>query len=362
MRTNNNRPKTNRMRYSYYLLLLFAVWLLPSSCSNEEEVASELTVLTLGVTSDPLSSLTYGIPGTGDENTVSNMRILIFNSRTLLLESNHYYGASSSNPMPSLPASLSYTLHTGPKRIIVLGNEPATLSPTLDGLSTFSDLQSLTMSDETTINTLPLRLPFSTTKELNVSPSALPSRTGIVLERGVGKIQAQIAKDGANLKTVDLQGIQLINVPSSSSLIDGYPQLSPVPANLLADPLTIADMGTAHQILNINAPYIYENFPVSAATQTILRIRLTENGTAKSADVPLVCGTNPLGQYVYGVRRNTVSNMRLTVLGEHLKVEYTLSPWNEENPWDKEPGTDDSNILFAPWDEDPGYDWELPYP
>ncbi len=361
MRTNNNRPKTNRMRYSYYLLFLLAVWLLPSSCSNEEEVASELTVLTLGVTSDPLSSLTYGIPGTGDENTVSNMRILIFNSRTLLLESNHYYGASSSNPMPSLPASLSYTLHTGPKRIIVLGNEPATLSPTLDGLSTFSDLQSLTMSDEMTINTLPLRLPFSTTKELNVSPSALPSRAGIVLERSVGKIQVQIAKDDANLKIVDLQGIQLINVPSSSSLIDGYPQSSPILTNLTQQALSIPNLGLLHQSLTINTPYIYENFPVSAATQTILRIWLTENGTAKSADVPLVCGTDPLGQYVYGVRRNTVSNMRLTVLGEHLKVEYTLSPWNEENPWDKEPGTDDSNILFAPWDEDHDYNWEIPH-
>lgn len=352
--------KTIRLQHFFYLLLLFATWLLPASCSSDDEATPEFAVLNLGVSSDGIDYYTYGIPGVGDENTIERMRILIFNNQTLAIEENNYYGTVS-NPMPTLPARLSYTLYTGSKRILVLGNEPATLSPTLNSLTHFSDLQSLTMGDETTINTLPLCLPFSTTKELNVGPSALPGRTSIVLERGVGKIQVRIAKDSANLKTVDLQGIQLMNVPEASSLIDGYPQASPTLTDLPQNPHTLSNMGLAYQPLTINSPYIYENFPLTSASQTLLRVFLTQNSVAMTADVPLVCGTDALGQYIFGVRRNTVSNMRLTVLGEHLKVEYTHSLWDDENPWDKEAGTDDSNILFAPWDENPDYDWELPH-
>lgn len=341
MRTNNNRSTAKHIRYACYLLLLFAVCLLSASCSSEEDIVPELAILTLGVDSE--GAETYGIPGTGDENTVECMRILIFNSLTLALEANHYYGTSSSNPMPSLPASLNYTLYTGPKRIIVLGNEPATLSSALDQLTHFSSLQSLTMSEGMTINNT--LLPFSTTKELIVNLSGSSVKTKIVLERGVGKIQVQIAKDITSLRTIKLKDIQLINIPSTSRLIDGYPEPSPTLVDRSPDGLSIFDLGLEYKSLNINSPYIYENYAGSPARQTILRVYLTENGMEKSADVPLVCGTDLLGKYIYGVRRNTVSNMQLTVFDEHLKIDYTISDWDKETIWDKELGKKTKNEL-----------------
>ena len=343
----------------YGICLLLILCMIACNSQDDENNLSERMDLHLGISCLPSSLQTYGIPGTGDENTIDNLRVLVFDQNSGALEENRHYGTMA-DPMPAMPANLNYSLHIGAKRILVIGNEPAALTAALDGLTDFSGLQALTMGDETTINDLPLRLPFCTTKDIILNPSALPANMHIILQRSVGKLQVRIAKDPDNLRTVNLVDIQLMNVPKNSRLIDGYPLTTPALANLPVQAIGINNMGNIPTSLSIDKPYVFENFGSTAPSKTLLRVRLTQDGIPMTGDVFLICGTDQANNYIEGVRRNTVSNMTLTVWGEHLKVTYSISDWDDENPWDKEAGKDDSNMIFLPWDDENPWDWDLP--
>lgn len=344
-------------QFLFVALLLCSVAVTFYSCSHEETDVKSVDKGTIQLTVKPFGDQqnTYS-QGTASENKLDRLRIMIFNNSTGQIEVNQYHNIVAGG----LPFNDNYTLIIGQKYIQLIGNEDVGQKTVLDGITTLNALKALTIADETTINATGALLPFSSSRIVGLTAGSTLN-LNMPLERSLAKINVNIQTSSRVTKVVNITSIQIVDVPTSSTLINGFALPFPTLADLPVKTLTLAPISTTAISIPIDHPYIYEYYPTGAAIVTRLKVDLDIAGTPKTFYTPVICAKDATNSYIYGTRRNTISTMTLTYIGDYITVEYDSVPWNDENPYDRDPGKDESNFKVVVWDDGSIYDYAIPY-
>lgn len=344
------------------ILCMLAWGYICCSCLNSGEVCPALPVdLDLQV------GMTYASYQNGNtaENRLERLRVMVFH-RSGGLDAQIY------NPAVGgiTPVDMNLTIESGNKVFVVIGNEPLSLTPTLNNdIKKLHELDALIWSDETTYNQPGAFLPFTKKHLETVSPGQTsPVRIGI--QRAVGKVQMNISKEPSAHATIKIVSVQVIRTPDESRLLEGNPIDPATPGLITAlakqtfpDDGTNIVQSTSGDEIEMTPCYLYEHYrgkgTAAAGLATALELVLNINGTDKTYYVPLIGGyqgTEP----VYAVVRNTIANLSVIVEGERLRVDYTLMDWNEEDLGNIDPSDETQNVTFTDWIEEGDYDYELP--
>lgn len=344
------------------LLLLLLAFLLTCCASADTPGAdgSEPVDVDLNIYLGFKSAALYD--GTPQEQLLTSLRVYVFFKNGYLDNTDYVYNASGLTGNPEIR---QMTVYSGDKTFCIIGNEPSGLTSSLQNIKNLWDLQALMVSD---IFNLPgALLPFTATKQETITPGhTAPIQIG--LQRAVAKAEMKIIKDDSNTDVVKLVGTQIVNTPNRSRLMDGVaPGASSVSlVNLPAESFAFATVGsTASDTLQMAPLYLFEHLTGTgdavANNATLLKVELEINGAQQIFTIPLRV-EGPAGQKLNDVIRNYIYRMRLTVFPRSIRIDYTIRPWDDEAPWNKEAGRDDSNMEFTTWDDEPAYPHNLPQP
>lgn len=340
-------------RRTVLALPLFVFLLLFSSCSQSDDVSSRSELMSQLILK--FSGLSPKTPGTGNENKIDRLRILIFDNTTEQIEVNDYFDATTSPALGSLPAISNWTLSKGTKYIAVIGNEETAQKSTFDAMTNLTQLKAMTISTHVNIslNSVTGRFPFYSYKVLSLQQNT--ANIDISLDRAMSKIIVQIKKDASVTSVVSVKSMQYLNVVRQTNLIEDLPLTS---AN--ADSFGAASLSTtltnSYQDIRTNFFYYYGCIPTTTYIPQI-KLGIEVNGVLKSYTIPLICGTDTNGAYIYGIKRNTYAQMYISYVGDEiLKVTYDNMPWNDQDDYDKDINKDDSNLIFGEWGTNPAFD------
>ena len=304
--------------------------------------------------------------GTEAERKVTSLRVYAFHA-------NGYKDKMKRETNPAGLAGVPYTLQmtvlTGKKIFAVIGNEPAALTAKLDAVGSLHELRKVIQKTEHfTFNTAAGgNLPFASVSEEKNIDATDNAPIAIALYRAVARAEMHVIKDLQNPNVVKLVSMQVKNTPKESYLTANETPLV-ITSGLLED-LEIENFSNAlvgsatTDTLKMKPRYLFEhltgkNDPPNP-NRTVIQLVLDNNGTPNIYNVPIRV-TNTQGELFDHVLRNFTYQIRATVFPTMIKIDYTIDEWDDEAPWNKVPGTDDTNMKFTDWVDEPRYDWEIP--
>lgn len=350
-------------RFPLLPLLLSLLTFLFACCSSEENPETDGSV-PVDIDLNIYLSLKSAVPddGTPQERLLTSLRVYVFHKNGYLDNIGYAYNASGLTGDPEI---MQMTVYSGDKTFCVIGNEPSSLTSSLQNIKNLWDLQALIMNDD--FNLAGALLPFASTEQETITPGhTAPVRIG--LQRAVAKAEMKIIKDASNTDVVRLISAQIINTPDRSRLMDGIPPgaSSVSLIGLPAESFSSLVVGSSpSDTLRMVPLYLFEHLTGTGDAvinnATMLKVELDINGTQNIYNIPLRV-EDSAGQKMNDVIRNYIYRMRLTVYSQSIRIDYTISPWEDEAPWDKEAGGDDSNMEFTDWDDEPDYPHVLPVP
>lgn len=297
--------------------------------------------------------------GTAQERLITTLRVYAFNANGYL-DTQEY----RSNPLglTGTPITIPMTVLTGSKTFAVIGNEPAALATALGNVKSLAALRALLMNED--FNTPGATLPFAVTQAETITPGhATPIQVG--LQRAVAKVEMKIIKDTQNGDVVTFVSARVTNTPDRSRLAEGYPLTAAdyTLGNLAAETFGTLLLSTPADTLQITPKYLYEHYTGAgdavANNATLLTVVLLINGATNTYHIPLRT-EDTWGTKLNDVMRNYLYRLRLTVYPMSIRIDYTIAPWDDETPWAKVAGEDDSNLQFTEWNDEPAYGYVLP--
>lgn len=299
--------------------------------------------------------------GTPQERLITSLRVYAFNANGYLDTQEYQF-----NPLglTGTPITIPMTVLTGSKTFGVVGNEPAAMTTALAGVKSLPALRALILSED--FNIPGVTLPFAVTQAETITPGQVtPVQMG--LQRAVAKVEMKIIKDTQNADAVTFVSAQVTNTPDRGRLTDGYPlgAADYTLGNLTAESFGTPLLSTPADTLEITPKYLYEHYtgPGDAVINnaTLLRVELLINGVNNTYHIPLRT-EDTWGTKLNDVMRNYLYRLRITVYPKSIRIDYTIAPWDNETPWNKVAGEDDSNLQFTEWDDEPAYGHTLPVP
>lgn len=296
--------------------------------------------------------------GTPQERLLTSIRVFVFHKNGYLDNTEH---AANALGLTGNPEVMQLTILSGDKTFCVIGNEPAALATSLAAVRSIRELQALVMSDD--FNMVGSLIPFASTHQQTIAPGhTLPVQIGLV--RAVAKAEMKLIKDPQNTDAITFISAQIINTPTHSTLMDGHPlAVSTRLAPLAMQTFNQSVGATAADTIAITPLYLFEHLTgagdATTNNATLLQVKLNMNGVATTFAIPLRT-LNSLGQKLNNVTRNSIYRLRLTIFAQSIRIDYDINPWDNESPWDKQAGENDSNLQFTEWEEGNNYDHTLP--
>lgn len=302
--------------------------------------------------------------GTADERRIDRVRIMVFHDNTGILDA-QVFDDQVSGPAP---LNIDMNIISGSKRFCVIANEPTALTPTLDAVTRFSELDALILDEYNAYNNFPMApLPMVVVKQEYIHYNRpLSQPVELPVRRAVGKIQMSIAKDASYTNTAFLQYATVINTPTQSQLLEGNPISSPTLTSLDTETFTLPNLILGPCVMKPR--YMYEHrWGVGTIEQAIagnatqIQIQLLVNESSvlvpKTYVIPLI-GDYQNGQPVYAVTRNTITNLDVKIFPDGIRVNYTVMDWDEEEI-EKEPGDEQGIGSAEMWIPESEYEHEL---
>ncbi len=301
--------------------------------------------------------------GTAAERTITTLRVFIFHENGYV---DRMLYASNPSGLSGHPFTMRATIRSGHKTFVVVGNEPAAYTATLESATHIRQLKGLELISDPGLFTTDI--PFAVTVEETVLPNqSAPVEIGLI--RAVAKLEMRIAKDANNTDIVEFLHARVVDTPTKSSLLDNQPLdtdlfLKDLPQETFNHTLT----GLPGDTARMETYYLYERLTGPGDTDvavtnraTRLEVALLFNGTDQQTFIIPLADADGQGQVVNDVRRNRLHRLRCIVHTKALRVNYTILDWEDE--WyDKILGEDDSNVVVLDWEEELPYEWDLPSP
>jgi len=373
-----------KKKYSFWLLIMLSALFL-SACADtddmdkKQEGKAETTFL--------LNMNFPNVDNDGEidpELIVRTLRIFVFNpdgnlaTDVVVVDDVETIREEDTNKLTYI---VKMIFQSGKKTVCIVANEPddLTTKDELDNIQTLTELTALNLrADHNTYNdpSKPL-LPFTIKQEVNLNVGE--NKVLFELLRVVGKLDVRIRKEEGNNRTVKILSSQVINTPKTTRLMEGNPL-----TGILLD-IDKVDYTTDNDIVydysrKMKPVYLYEHpwgkgdesNAILSATSLKLELLVREHEGVqekRTYTLPLISDFEKIiiDQQekripVFGVARNKVADMFLTVETRGITINYYINDWWDEEEWLRDPSNGNSNMNPEDWWDDPGYTFEQKLP
>ncbi|NDV66419.1 FimB/Mfa2 family fimbrial subunit [Bacteroides sp. 224] len=363
-----------RIMIGKYSICLFFSFLLFFSCMGDESSVSSDTPLDTPL---HLKLVTRADANAiNKEQVLEKLRLLIYD-KDGRLEGNVLFTGSDLKtlaPDQTSEAGVYYvdatlTLTHGRKTFCLIGNETSVLASKLSNASVvgrLTDLDNLHWVSPAIVDGL---LPFTwcESRMIIVGDNELT----FSLLRAVARVDVRLWKAADITGTIALDALEILNEASESRLLEGNPldktlaqvvsseqkkSWGDAPLAVSTVPASLTDQNAA---LAIATFYLFEYSPAGTDEPTSLKLHYTQGTEKKSYTVKLAGGKDSGDNYIYQIKRNTLTDLRLTFETDgKLKADWQVMDWTDDN-YDRELGSDDSNWWYADWIDVDDYSHQL---
>lgn len=367
-----------KRKNTYLLSLMLACCLVFLSCNEDSRSEDVVDKVELDMNIYDGSHLFDDMPedpNAGFEYKIKTLRIFVFKSGTLESKIGYIEDENGDDItwVEDTEANEKYysatlVLEKGYKTICMIANEPPAMTNTLNDIKKLDALNALLLdADLDAYNkSNPEYLCFTKTKN-NVYVGIAENVESFLLLRTVGKLAVEIKRSEENNRTVEVKSAKLLNIATKTRLMEDHP-LPLAERDETTKSVTLTTTSVTQDYADIFKPlYLFENYWGKGTLQAAidgkspaleLKLQLRKEDGEPAIDgtftLPLIMDVDEnTKDLVYGVARNTSAKMSLRVTALTIEVEFTVvDEWDDEY-YDRDPDTGNSNVNpDEDWDED----------
>lgn len=313
------------------LLVLLALLMLLFSCKKEDSLSTdEDQIVTVSLFLEDLDQ--QRDPLFAGDNTIHKLRIYVFNANGFIDEQKLFTESQSPFDNP-----FEMKVHAGVKKIVIVANEPSSLTAQLNSVIRYSALEPLMYPAVDGTNLIATPLPMTYVKE-NVTLHPVGTNTlDASLLRSVAKITLDIKQETASNDSIKITKVELKRNAKTATLLP----LGAAPTSYWdwskTYNLGLTNNADPQELITTTEPlYLYENIGSaadSAGRATQLMIEALYNDVLTRYYVYVNNDTTQADHH-YALHRNHHYKLsgKITKLGEFssLILSTTVLPWNVE--------------------------------